>query len=462
MPSTELAYPGLILGAYSGGAWDVAECKTALSCCAPSERMLRVPRPVTRFDALARQHELRHISRDGRDPNGTDRFKRDVHWVNFRKMIEELALESEALHLGQDIRQARDGLDWQSIVVPSEDYQIAQQWLQVAYSVPATGCDAIKAYWQSCHAVLGQPHQAVLLDAYKSLDADASWQNCNRWADVLVAAFPPPPPPPAPGLPQQENADARAERAEAEADARARAGRQANADKQASERGEQGTSRVPHGAVDVHNHLRIDRTGPTLAAQWRARDSGVVVRYPGRLYPDGRVFGERVRRASVLVDASSSMAWTEDDTRRLMRGIPGVWCGLYTVLVSEYGREQNGSARLCIVADKGRVAKGIESIVSSEREHGGVNAGTGCDLPALEYAIAHAPRPLVWLSDGGIGGDAGYQRTVDALLLRHRVPRIGTAKDVIDYLSGRAVPTFHGAGYTTQQTRVYKRRVGQW
>lgn len=459
MPSTALAYPELVLGAYSGGEWTVKECPTALSGCTPHERVLHLPRPVTRYDALARQHELRHISRDGRDPNGTARFERDVHWVNFRKMVEELALEAEALARGMDIRQARDGLDWTTVVVPTEDYQIAQQWLQVAYSVPGTGCDAIKAYWQSCHAVLSKAHQAVLLDCYRSVENDTSWQNCNRWADVLAREFPPPPPPPAPGTPTQENAEAKAERAEAEAAEAAEAARERAQAQRESERGEQGSASVPHGTVDVHNHLKVDRTGPTLAAQWRARDSGVVVRYPGRLYPDGRVFGERVRRASVLVDASSSMSWTEDDTRKLMRGIPGVWCALYTVLRGSHGYERAGSARLCIVADKGRVAKGIESIVGSELEHGGVNYGSGCDLPALEYAIAHAPRPLVWLSDGGVGGSVAYQQMIRDAMLRHRVPRIETARDVIEYLGGRAVLTYRGAGYGEQ---AYKRRVGQW
>jgi phage gp37-like protein len=47
------------------------------------------------------------------------------------------------------------------------------------------------------------------------------------------------------------------------------------------------------------------------------------------LYPTGRVFGVKTRGGSILVDTSGSMAWDDALLEKLIRGMPGVWVGVY-------------------------------------------------------------------------------------------------------------------------------------
>jgi hypothetical protein len=439
------AYPRLLPGHFSGGDWRISLCDPADSATSPVARQMQIPRVATIEDQLIRLHEMWHVRRDNLDPH-KGQWGSDPHRRMFRAMVEECALDFDALGQGVDLRPCRDGMDFSTWTLPKEDYLLALEWLQLASSQGGTRNGLIVAAWTACHQELrAHPGLPDLLGCLKSLQGDCGYHNCDAWADKLAALFPPPgmQSKPQGKTPQQRQAeaqqakeDAQQQAAQDKAQERRKAGDD-GADTQIS------SDSVDGGIVQTHSHMLDGRVGPCLASSWQARDTGAYVRYPARLYPAGRVFGHRTRQAALIVDGSRSMHWTPADLERLLKIIPGLWCGVYSSHrnVGWNGTSPRIRTRLCIVAAKGRVSQD-GSFVDSEIEHTGVNKGTGCDLPALDWTWKHAPHPLVWLSDGKVG--PGYEPAVDRWLKAHKVVRVRGMEDAAEYLRGKAVLTFDG------------------
>jgi hypothetical protein len=142
------AFPSLTPGPFQGGAWTVFECNDMHSHTAPQDKVLAVPKNRTRHQALIRMHELRHVKR-GLDPRTFGPEPR----FTFRKMCEEIAIETESLNDGFDIRQARDGFDWVNFLdhrTGSERREI----LQLIGSVKVSQCQALKDFYTEVANVL--------------------------------------------------------------------------------------------------------------------------------------------------------------------------------------------------------------------------------------------------------------------------------------------------------------------
>lgn len=110
--------------------------------------------------------------------------------------------------------------------------------------------------------------------------------------------------------------------------------------------------------------------------------------------PSMRIFDRTVRGSGgmVIIDASGSMSFTTEQIAQIIEHAPGATVALYS-----WRRE--GATNLWVVADKGRMVEGVESI-----DYG---HGNGVDYPALVWGVKNrreANTPLVWVTDGGVVG----------------------------------------------------------
>jgi hypothetical protein len=114
-------------------------------------------------------------------------------------------------------------------------------------------------------------------------------------------------------------------------------------------------------------------------------------------------------------------------------------------------------ARYCVLAQKGVLDP--EGIEHTQREWQHTGGNSGADPASLWYAAKHAPKPIVWVSDGMVsfGEHQGFYKGCDALMRQHKMVRVLTIEDAIDYLLGKAVPGWHQSA--TLDTRWV--RMGQ-
>lgn len=422
---------------------------------------MNLPRPRLREDVLVHLHEMGHIRRSA-ETNGNVWVGAPLR-IEFRRMAEEIAVECTSKI---DIRCARDHLDWTRYPIPTERHELALQWLQLRHSKDATRNAAITAYWEVCARGLDVIDRAKLDAAYRALVANPAHLHCEQWADELTAHFSPPVKP----LPQHQESkqaerarvDAIADELEAEAEAE-RAERRAGESDQTAEKRDWapdgddaggvggGPKRGARDVLDVHMHLTARRGGRTVAAAWRTVDTGTVVRRPELLVPSGRIFAARASGGGLLIDYSGSMRWSP---RTLMDGVkklPRLWAGAY----SGPGPDKY-AGRLCVVARDGRMGEWDDTA-----ERAVHTRGNCCDWLALEYMVAHAPRPYVWVSDGCVLDSMrhGYAhpQACDKIMARHGIVRVLTLDDAIRYLLGQSVYGWTDA--SSERSRSAMRRV---
>lgn len=231
------------------------------------------------------------------------------------------------------------------------------------------------------------------------------------------------------------------------------------------------TARTPHGAVDVHRHTLGKSTSTSVSLGWRSTQDGVTVRYPSQMFPDGRVFAKRAPGGSIILDGSGSMDWHTQHIVEAQKKMPNLYVAVYSYhggngywkASKGYVADDTFIARYCIVAQNGRLDPNGVTARSTEltpdgkhRCHTGGNSGA--DPAALYYAANNgAPKPLVWVSDGMVSFDEEqrFWRQCDELMLRHKIVRVLTIQDAIDYLLGKAVPGWHQcASVDTKWVRV--------
>lgn len=117
--------------------------------------------------------------------------------------------------------------------------------------------------------------------------------------------------------------------------------------------------------------------------------------------PYRRVFDRRVRGKGgvVLIDASASMRFDQDDVMAIVEAAPGCTVAMYC---GNTASRRNGSPNIWLLADRGKMVDEIPRRSS----------GNGCDLPAVRWAISARQRkdsPVVWVTDGGCHGPGqGY------------------------------------------------------
>lgn len=138
----------------------------------------------------------------------------------------------------------------------------------------------------------------------------------------------------------------------------------------------------------------------SLARKRKAAQTG---RSPRRIHrmltdPERRIFDVKSRGKGgiVLIDASGSMHFNEDDIRSIMKLAPGA-------LVAIYAEDEDGSSghpNLHVIARNGKTVAEIPRW----------QVGNNVDLPALQWAVSQRKSnatPIVWVTDGEVTATDG-------------------------------------------------------
>jgi hypothetical protein len=130
----------------------------------------------------------------------------------------------------------------------------------------------------------------------------------------------------------------------------------------------------------------------------RKRRASNVGNNPRRIHrlltdPERRIFDARSRGKGgiVLLDASGSMSFSEEQIYGIVTQAPGAIVAMY----SEDGDGLNGKPNLIILAKNGKM-------VSEIPHH---DMGNNIDLPALKWAVSQrtsSKTPIIWVTDGWV------------------------------------------------------------
>lgn len=151
-----------------------------------------------------------------------------------------------------------------------------------------------------------------------------------------------------------------------------------------------------------------------VGAVSRKRIATNIGKYPRRVErlltdPDRRIF-DTVKKAGggvVLIDGSGSMDFDMEDIEQMVLAAPGCTVAVYSAPddPTSYGDDTYCKYTMYVLAENGRMLSRDQ--IEDVRDN--LNGGNGCDLPALKWAIGRRKnnhQPIVWVTDGGIHGDA--------------------------------------------------------
>lgn len=166
--------------------------------------------------------------------------------------------------------------------------------------------------------------------------------------------------------------------------------------------------------------------------RWTARDEGDIPTRFDRWSIDKRIFRtkKRSKGATLLVDVSGSMSWSEDNLTSVLEQVPAATIAIY----SGNGDEGN----LVIVAKKGRCA----SMRQAARY---MRGGNVVDGPALEWLAQQPDTVKLWMSDGGITGindtfiqpSSKISTKLGILMRRKGIQQVRNAEAVMEILTGK-------------------------
>jgi hypothetical protein len=140
----------------------------------------------------------------------------------------------------------------------------------------------------------------------------------------------------------------------------------------------------------------LDKSLPGSIA--RKKRASTVGRNPRRIHrmltdPERRIFDTRSRGKGgiILIDASGSMSFTQEDIYNMIVKAPGALVAMY----AEDGSGMKGDANLHVLAKDGKMVSEIPNRM----------CGNNVDLPALEWAVKKRTSnktPVIWVTDGGV------------------------------------------------------------
>lgn len=411
------------------GPWTVHETVLDKAYVNKRDKIAEVPPPYTEAQRLSRLHETMHVKISPADfgivrervlnralRNGLDLDPRAL--LVILKMLEENRVDYVLwAKYGQDIRPAREALDWSKMNIPDdhrdpEHVLEALQWvLQLAWTVwaskgfpggkvanppPPRDCDVeTEKLFTACWIVV-QRHDLELAKAVIAgcllMYNEPTPRMRDRAAYELATFFPVPPPPP----PPEEKEEEQAEQSAAE--------ELVLLMEQAREKDESGgddndTQKLGH--FEIHDHTRGPRRPTTkIRRRYSATDFGTVLKFPHRYLLDKQVFGRRNQtEGSLMIDFSGSMKWQDEDMRAVLNKMPNIWIASYSGVTLASGL-RSIIGRVCIHAKKGR----FNVFTGKEAVNDGSNV---IDLEAL-YGLARMPEPRFWLSDGCVTGGKLY------------------------------------------------------
>ena len=166
-----------------------------------------------------------------------------------------------------------------------------------------------------------------------------------------------------------------------------------------------------------------------------AAPEGPLPKFFGRWFGDKQIFERQgLRRGgTLLIDISSSMDWSWNQTCALIEATPAMTIALYSGHTATRGY-------LTIIAHSGKLV--ARSFNAGAFGHGGSNI---IDGPALSW-LCRQPRPRVWFCDGhvtGIGdhGHLGIREDADRLCRLGAIRRTVDPAEVKRIFTGRSIPT---------------------
>jgi hypothetical protein len=141
---------------------------------------------------------------------------------------------------------------------------------------------------------------------------------------------------------------------------------------------------VVWGAMTIHEP-RLTHKLPLhkRPAGKKATDMGIAPVNIHRLLIDGKCFSKKKRlpSATMLIDASGSMSWSDEQLRAIIEAVPATTIATYS--------GDGFQGELWIIAKDGKW-------VPDTKSPGG---GNDVDLPAIEW-LATQPGPRIWVTDG--------------------------------------------------------------
>lgn len=173
-------------------------------------------------------------------------------------------------------------------------------------------------------------------------------------------------------------------------------------------------------------------------ATHKPNEYGVIPHYTDRYFSDKRMFRvkKNIRGGTVLIDASGSMNFSEDDIMSIIEALPAGLVAMYSGTSNKHriSARGGGDGELCILAKNQRMvsklpASLVENIV---------------DYPALVW-LSKMPKPRIWVSDQQVTMlykyGAGYSEEVSRagteqcldLVKKAGIVTLSDITDVIDF-----------------------------
>jgi hypothetical protein len=432
-----------------------------------------VPESLIREDLLVRLHEQGHVA-DYTELLALPHqgHTGDAHRDLLFRMLAEIAVDARC---PVDIRARHDAFDWASIPIPDTQLERAAAWLNVAYDMPGSGNPLLRLYVSVLETLLPPDVLAVLRAAVAAVVADPSVANRMDWADKLAAiiprgdgedgadgegadgegedhagsrstraesgdgAAPPDGPHAAPPQLAPEAARLREDRERYQARQRRRAARRerrAALHHPDAEYADYVDAASGGARIEIHRHATLRRGERVGRGGERAADQGTVMRRPARVLTDGLAYTVPARPAGgILMDWSGSMRYSQEIIRDAVAQLPGLWAGGYAEHADMRWRTGGYTARLCIVAQHGRVGTvdwwgDVQAAVTGENN---------CDALVLRYFGRTVRGPKVWVSDGRVYGEYGHSTDCDRACRQYGIVRVLTVGDAVAYLRRQTV-----------------------
>jgi hypothetical protein len=369
---------------------------------------------------------LRHIVEAQEHGNDISKYGPEPR-RSFRKMCEEICLE---IRSPMDIRQARDGLDWENMPAPDSRMAVAAMVLQLIHSHEASGSTGLKAFYAAQWHTLDYSDQRFIMSCYTALQGDTSVRNRDAWADALADRFGPPPVDKTPDSVTRE---------EAEKEAEAEAEEAAEEEELASGREHQGLldeddaikTRSGSDSITIHYHVGGRVPSRHVNSTWKRTEQSGPLRYPAQvMIANGKPFGRKGQGGTIIVDVSGSMGWDPKEIEEAMKTLPSLTVGLYGSKTDG----ATGDCRLCVVGRGGRVGEW------DRKEEPHPMGGNGrSDYQAIKAMMRIGAGPYVWVSDGCVLY-RDLAEDIKALMDAGKLVRTATIAHAIEYMRRRPAP----------------------
>ena len=404
------------------GKWHVEHCRAVRGEPKTSvlDRIMYAPTDDDEKARVIRAHEMMHAKVS--PANDMDSWvARQIASAQSLVLTEELRVNYLCAKAGFDMSHLADG----SELADGERMGATRDWAGcVAMAVATAGTGGNKLFLNGVRRHNREWGEILLkiskraLKEMKKADKDrnlastraddsglspvgfAHTERIAEWVDRL-AMFPPPPEPPkkAKSSPQSGDGNSPIDNSKTET-AHSNKGTSETGNKEGKPDLDKITPTESTHSIPRWTELRIERCPMPKYSKGHIGKKRIATnmgRRPRRMHrmltdPSMRVFDRTVRGSGgmVILDASGSMSFSEQQIGEILEHAPGATIAMY----SDKG---NTGTNMWIVADKGRMVEQLPDY----------GYGNGVDFPAIEWGVKNLAKknaPLVWVTDGGVCG----------------------------------------------------------